>query len=159
MLPTNTYCMCRAPDPAASQACLGFAFAPAADLAAAYNLPITTVLLVQGYLAFVAQKLVGPKFEATVLGTPLGPSSGGLVVKRTLQEWLYGRPQWWLEQAGSGIQSGRNYCAGAKGLVHVPAVQACLLRHLGSCAVASSPAICPKTVKARPWRHVPELRP
>ena len=86
-------CMRRAPDPAASQACLGFAFTPAAQLAATYQLPNTTVQLVQGYLIWVAQKLVGPSFAADVLGAPLDPASGGLVVKRPLQQWLYGRAQ------------------------------------------------------------------
>ena len=85
--------MCRAPDPAASQACLGFAFTPAAQLAAAYQLPNTTVQLVQGYLIWVAQNLVGPTFAADVLGAPLDPASGGLVVKRPLQQWLYGGAQ------------------------------------------------------------------
>ena len=85
---------------------MGFAFTPAAQLAAAYQLPNTTVQLVQGYLIYVAQSLVGPQFAATVLGTPLGPSSGGLLVKRPLQQWLYGVP----------VLLVHSFCPGASGL-------------------------------------------
>lgn len=84
--------MRRAPDPAASQACTGFAFTPAAELAAAYGLPETEVELVQGYLIWVAVTFIAPTFAADVLGPILGPTSGGLLVQRTLQQWLYGAP-------------------------------------------------------------------
>ena len=84
--------MCRTPDPAASQACIGFAFTPAAQLAAAYHLPETTVQLVQGYLIWLAETFIAPTFAASVLGPPLGRASGGLVVNRSIQQWLYGAP-------------------------------------------------------------------
>lgn len=64
----------------------------------------------QGYLLYVATTFVAPSFAANVLGPPLGPKSGGLVVKRSLQAWLSGMQHRHLVTAGMCLcrsQSGR----------------------------------------------------
>ena len=80
---------CRSADPAAVSLCELVAFGPTATVAATLFLPTTTVQLLQGYLFWVAETFVAPQF-AGILGTPLGPTSGGMLAKRTIYQWLYG---------------------------------------------------------------------
>lgn len=81
--------LCRSADPAAVAACELVAFGATATVAAELQLAPQVVELLQGYLFWVAENFVAPQF-ANILGTPLGPTSGGLLAKRTIYEWLYG---------------------------------------------------------------------
>ena len=82
-------CVCRSADPAAVSVCELVAFEDTATVAATLFLPATTVQLLQGYLFWVAETFVAPQF-ASILGTPLGPNSGGMLVNRSIYQWLYG---------------------------------------------------------------------
>ena len=81
--------LCRAADPAAVDACLLVAFGDTATVAATLYLQPQVVQLLQGYLFWVAENFVAPQF-ASILGTPLGPTSGGMLASRSIYQWLYG---------------------------------------------------------------------
>lgn len=68
----------------------GFAKGPADSLAAAYDMTLRQVQLVKGYLQHLTATYVAPAFAANVLGPPLGPQSGGLLVARSVGDWLNG---------------------------------------------------------------------
>lgn len=84
--------ICRKPDPAASAACVSFAFSSASAVAQQYSIPVEQVQLLQRYLLYLASTFAAPAFKASVLGPLLGSQSGGLVVSRSLQTWLDGMP-------------------------------------------------------------------
>jgi hypothetical protein len=67
-----------------------FALAPASAAAAAYGITQEQAQLVQAYLQHLTAAYVVPAFAANVLGPLLGPASGGLVVSRTVGNWLNG---------------------------------------------------------------------
>ena len=81
--------VCRAADPAAVNVCLLVAFGNTATVAAKLYLQPQVVQLLQGYLFWVAENFVAPQF-AGILGSPLGPNSGGMLASRTIYQWLYG---------------------------------------------------------------------
>lgn len=81
--------VCRAADPAAVNVCLLVAFGDTATVAATLYLQPQVVQLLQGYLFWVAENFVAPQF-AGILGTPLGPNSGGMLASRSIYQWLYG---------------------------------------------------------------------
>ena len=47
--------------------------------------------LVQGHLLWLATTVAADAFRRDVLGPLLGPQSGGLIVRRSLQAWKEGR--------------------------------------------------------------------
>ncbi|KAK9862381.1 hypothetical protein WJX84_008204 [Apatococcus fuscideae] len=81
--------MKRAADPAAVNACLLVAFGDTATVAATLYLQPQVVQLLQGYLFWLAENFVAPQFSS-ILGTPLGPISGGMLANRSIYQWLYG---------------------------------------------------------------------
>lgn len=80
----------RGSDPAARAAVTGFAEGPAEALAAQYDITPREVAMMKAYLLHLTAAYVAPAFAATVLGPPLGPESGGLLVARSVAEWLNG---------------------------------------------------------------------
>ncbi len=83
-------CLCRGSDPAARAAVAGFAQGPPDLLAAAYDMTLRQVQLVKGYLQHLTATYLAPAFANNVLGPPLGPHSGGLLVARSVGDWLNG---------------------------------------------------------------------
>lgn len=55
-----------------------------------YNLTFDQVLIVRQYLQGLVRAVVAPVFQANVLGPLGGPASGGLVVARTVGQWMNG---------------------------------------------------------------------
>ena len=82
--------VCRGTDPAARAAVTGFVQGPPESQAVQYNITVEQVLAVQQYLRGLARAVVAPLFQADVLGPSLGPDSGGLVVSRTVGQWITG---------------------------------------------------------------------
>ena len=64
---------------------------PAAAAAAQYNIAGAQVAAVRQYLVNLVRADVASEFQARVLGPLGGRSSGGLVVARTVEEWMDGR--------------------------------------------------------------------
>ena len=64
---------------------------PAGAAAAQYNITGAQVTAVRQYLEGLVRADVAPEFQAGVLGPLGGPSLGGLVVARTVGEWMDGR--------------------------------------------------------------------
>lgn len=69
-----------------------FALSLPSSSAAMYNITEQQAQLIQAYLQHLTATHVAPFFESNVLGRPLGPRSGGLVVSRSVGEWLDGEP-------------------------------------------------------------------
>ena len=82
----------RGSDPSARAAVTGFAEGPAEALAAQYDITLREVAMVKAYLLHLTAEYVAPAFAANVLGPPLGPHSGGLLVARSVGDWLNGAP-------------------------------------------------------------------
>ena len=81
---------CRGTDPAAKAAVTAFMQGPPDSQAAQYNLIVEQVLAVQQYLEGLVRGIVAPAFQTNVLGPFGGPDSGGLVVARTVSQWIDG---------------------------------------------------------------------
>ena len=73
-----------------------FVLAPPEAQAAQYNLTTSQVWAVQQYLEGLVRIIVAPAFQENVLGPQGGLLSGGLVVKRTVGDWIDGV---WLLQS------------------------------------------------------------
>ena len=58
------------------------------------------VLAVRRYLQGLVETLVAPVFQANVLGPLGGPKSGGLVVARTVGQWMNGELQYRPKSSG-----------------------------------------------------------
>lgn len=58
-------------------------------LAASFSIPTFQVQLWQGFLQH-AMMTYGKTAFQSLLGTPLGPQSSGILIKRTVQEWIFG---------------------------------------------------------------------
>ena len=67
------------------------AFVLGSMAAAQYNITGAQVTAVRQYLDGLVRADVAPEFQAGLLGQLGGPSSGGLVVARTVEEWMDGR--------------------------------------------------------------------
>jgi hypothetical protein len=67
-----------------------FVLAPPGAQAAQYNLTTAQVWAVQQYLEGLVRIFVAPAFQDNVLGPLGGLLSGGLVVKRTVRDWIDG---------------------------------------------------------------------
>ena len=63
--------------------------APPGDIATAYSIPTTSALIWQAYLDYVMVSYGANAFR-TSLGPFLGPTSGGMLVKRSVHEWIFG---------------------------------------------------------------------
>ena len=68
-----------------------FVLGPAAAAATRYNVTEVQVTAVRQYLDGLVGADVAPEFQAGLLGPLEGPSSGGLVVARTVERWMDGR--------------------------------------------------------------------
>ena len=68
----------------------GFVLSPPESQATQYNLTVGQVLAVQQYLEGLVKTVVAPVFQANVLGPLGGQHSGGLVVSRTVGQWIDG---------------------------------------------------------------------
>ena len=86
-----THLRCRGSDPVARAAVTAFVLGPMSAAAAQYNITGTQVTAVRQYLDGLVRADVAPEFQAGLLGPLGGPSSGGLVVVRTIEEWMDGR--------------------------------------------------------------------
>ena len=87
----HTNLRCRGSDPAARAAVTAFVLGPTAAAAVQYNITGAQVTAVRQYLDGLVGADVAPEFQASLLGQLGGPSSGGLVVARTIEEWMDGR--------------------------------------------------------------------
>jgi len=67
-----------------------FVLSPPEAQTAQYNLTVGQVLVVQQYLEGLVKTYVAPVFQANVLGPLGGQRSGGLVVSRTVGQWIDG---------------------------------------------------------------------
>lgn len=85
-----SFCLGRGTDPAARTALEEFLFGPLTTSQAAYSISAAQVSLVQGYLTYLTTAYVASTFQQSVLGTFLGARSGGLVVARSVEDWLTG---------------------------------------------------------------------
>jgi len=81
---------CRGSDPAARAAVTNFVLSSPGSQAAQYNLTVGQVLAVLQYLEGIMKTVVAPVFQASVLGLLGGQHSGGLVVSRTVGQWIDG---------------------------------------------------------------------
>lgn len=79
-------------DPAARAAAMFVGLLPPSSIAAALSIPLSLATDAQSYVRHLGVSLVGPAYVASVLGTPLGPASGGVVVRRSVRDWLAGWP-------------------------------------------------------------------
>ena len=75
-----------------------FAFYPAVAVQSTLNaasptlgLTISQIQLLQGYLYWVCRNFIVPTaLYGGPTGQPLGPAAGGLLVRRSIYEWIYG---------------------------------------------------------------------
>jgi len=80
----------RGTDPAARALALFIGLLPPDKVAAALGLPLVLAGALQGYVRHIAATLAGPAFVASVLGPPLAPASGGMVVRKPVSAWIEG---------------------------------------------------------------------
>lgn len=59
------------------------------EIAATYSIPLQSAELWKGYLAYIMSTYGANGFQAS-LGPFLGPTSGGMLVKRSVHEWIFG---------------------------------------------------------------------
>ena len=107
-------------DPAARAAAMVVGLLPAPSVAAALGIPLPLAVGAQAYVRHLGASLVGPAYVASVLGAPLGPASGGVVVRRSVRDWLAGWPDPLLSAYAPGPRatvSSANACASVDAMV------------------------------------------
>ena len=130
----------RGSDPSARMFVLTLALSPPEYAAHLLGLPVDAATAVQAYVRHVGRTIVGVGLATGVLGPPLGPSSGGLVVSRTVRQWLEGA-------GGVGMKVGvrRGSVAGSRLLTTYPSHP-----HLQAGSTPCWPSACPAVPPTRP---------
>ena len=82
--------LCRGSDPAARAAVTAFVHDPPDVQATLYNVAVGQVWAVRQYLEGLVRAFVAPVFQSKVLGPLAGPNAGGMVVARTVGQWMDG---------------------------------------------------------------------